>query len=535
MIGTGRSEPGIRVDTLVIGGGVAGFRAAIEAVGGGSVLVVTKDVVRESNTAYAQGGVAAVLGDDDSIEAHCVDTFSAGQGLSERDAVEVLVGEGPAAVRELQEWGGTFDEEDGELHLTREGGHSFHRVAHAHGDATGREFVKTLLRAVRAHADVTVWEFTFAVDFIVEDGRCVGCVVFKDGAPVTVAARNTILCTGGAGQVFRETTNPPVATGDGHAMALRAGVLVGDMEFVQFHPTTLYVAGAARHLITEAVRGEGGRLVDTKGDRFVFRYHPDGEMAPRDVVSRATVQHLAMTGEACVYLDVRHLGVGVRDRFPGLEHTCSLYRLDITTDLIPVHPSAHYVIGGCRTDLQGRTSLPGLFAAGEASLSGVHGANRLASNSLLEGLVFGRRAGACAIEDGGSLIEAFDAELTRRPGESDRPLPATVLNVADMKNSIQSLMWRQAGIIRSEEGLRRAYGQMQTWEAYVQHVRFEAPDALEMQNMLAVALAIVRGALWRKESRGTHYRTDHPERDDRNFRQHAMQPGGEEILGSPLE
>jgi len=529
LIPTGRRAPDARVDTLIIGGGVAGYRAAIEASrAGGSVLVITKDDVRESATAYAQGGVAAVLGKNDSLEAHRDDTTAAGQGLCDPAAVETVVTEGPARVHELLEWGGQFDRDGAELHLTREGGHSHHRVVHAHGDGTGQEFVTTLLRAVREADDITLWEHAFAVDLVLVDGRCAGASVLREGRALVVGARTTILCTGGAGRIYRETTNPGVATGDGHAMALRAGVEVADMEFVQFHPTTLYIAGAARHLITEAVRGEGGRLVDENGDRFVFRYHPDGELAPRDVVSRAIVQHLAVIGDVCVYLDLRHLGGGVRDRFPGIDRACSLYNLDITRDLIPVHPSAHYMIGGCITDLEGRTSLPGLLAAGEASSSGLHGANRLASNSLLEGLVFGRRAGALAAAAEGAPPDTIEVP------EPDRPLPPTVLNVADMKNSIRSLMWRNAGILRSGDGLGRALGQLQTWQAYVHQVRFERTSALEMQNMLAVAIAVVRGAVWRVESRGTHYRTDYPERDDSRFQARGVQGHGEDIVERPL-
>lgn len=525
---SGRCDPDVRVQTLIIGAGVAGFRAAIEAANGGAVLIVTKDDLRESATAYAQGGVAAVLGVDDSPEAHRDDTLLAGQGLCDPAAVGTVVDEGPARVRELLEWGGDFDKEGDDLHLTREGGHSRHRVAHAHGDATGQEFVNTLVGAVRAATEITLWEHAFAVDLVVQDGRCVGAVVLKDGRPFVIAAGTTILCTGGAGQIYRETTNPSVATGDGHAMALRAGVAVADMEFVQFHPTTLYIAGAARHLITEATRGEGAWLVDENGDRFVFRYHPDGELAPRDVVSRAIVQHLAMTDGVCVYLDLCHLGASVKERFPGIDRACSLYNLDITVDRIPVHPSAHYMIGGCITDLSGRTNLPGLLAAGEASSSGLHGANRLASNSLLEGLVFGRRAGALANEESTPPIDAIEL------AEPDRPLPSTVLNVADMMNSIKSLMWRYAGILRTGDGLARALDQLRTWQAYVHQVDFKRARALEMQNMLAVAVSVVRGALWRRESRGTHYRTDFPERDDAHFTTRGVQGEGDDIVERPL-
>ena len=507
---------------------MAGYRSAIEAASGGSVLIVTKDDLRESATAYAQGGVAAVLGVDDSPQEHRDDTVAAGGGMCDAESVETVVSEGPARVHELLEWGGNFDREGDALHLTREGGHSRHRVAHAHGDGTGQEFVTTLVRAVQRTPDVTLWEHAFAVDLVIQDGRCAGAIVIRNGRSMVIGAGMTILCTGGAGQIYRETTNPSVATGDGHAMALRAGVAIADMEFVQFHPTTLYVAGAARHLITEATRGEGARLVDEKGDRFVFRYHADGEMAPRDVVSRAIIQHLAMTEGVCAFLDLRHMGEGVKERFPGIHRACSLYNLDITVDRIPVHPSAHYMIGGCITDLDGRTSLPGLLAAGEASASGVHGANRLASNSLLEGLVFGRRAGVLAREEAGAPPDALEIAAP------DRPLPPTVLNVADMKNSIKSLMWRYVGVLRTGDGLEVALEQLRTWQAYVHQVNFGSAKALEMQNMLAVAVSVVRGALWRCESRGTHYRTDFPERDDAAFLARGVQGEREGIVERPL-
>jgi L-aspartate oxidase len=517
------------VDVLILGGGVAGLSAAAEASGHGQVLVVTKDSVRESTTGYAQGGVAAVLGGDDSFEAHCQDTMQVGGGLCESAAVEAVVSEGPARIRELIEWGGHFDTDEGALHLTREGGHSRRRVVHAGGDATGLEVQKTLVRRARGAESVEVWEYTFAVDLLVDGGRCRGAVVLKDRRePVVIGARSTILATGGAGQIYRETSNPEIATGDGHAMARRAGVAIGDMEFVQFHPTTLYVAGAARQLITEAVRGEGGHLVDSRGERFVFNYHPDGELAPRDVVSRAIVSQIALTGDSCCWLDLTHLGPEIRKRFPGLTRTCAIYDLDITKDLIPVHPSAHYMIGGCLTDQDGRTRLPGLYAAGEVALSGIHGANRLASNSLLEGLVFGRRAGAAAGLEGAPVAERIDIP---DPGPS---LEESLIDVPDLKNSIKSVMWRRVGVMRREQELAEAERMMTQWQSYVERTAFRQVEGLELRNMLDVALSVTRGARWRRESRGTHHRVDHPQRDDARYGVHSIQTGKGGVVAQPL-
>lgn len=517
------------VDTLVIGGGVAGYSAAIAAAAHGRVLVVTKDSVRESNTGYAQGGVAAVLGEDDSFADHARDTRVAGADLCESPAVDVVVGEGPERIRELIEWGGAFDREGPALHLTREGGHSHHRVVHAHGDATGLEVQRTLVRRVRSEPSVEIEEFAFATDLMVEDGRCVGVrVLDQAGREHTICARSTILATGGASQIYRETTNPEIATGDGHAMAWRAGVEMADLEFVQFHPTTLYMAGSARQLVTEAVRGEGGWLVDSQGERFVFRYHPDGDLAPRDVVSRAIVQQLQLLQDSCVYLDLRHLGAGVRERFPGLNRACEVYGIDITRDLIPVHPSAHYCIGGCVTDLEGRTSLPGLYGAGEVTMSGLHGANRLASNSLLEGLVFGRRAGLHAAEHGVAPPAVVrGAELPASPDEE-------LIHIGDLLNSVKSLMWKDVGLMRRGDALEAAVRRLEQWNAYASRIAFRSIGGRELQNMLTVAILVARGALWRRESRGTHYRLDHPEKDDAHFRVHGIHRQGEPIAARAL-
>src|SRR5271154_3589056 len=376
-----------RFDFLVIGAGIAGLSAAIRLADVGSVLVVTKEELAESNTAYAQGGIAVAMGGEEDVALHLEDTMAAGDGLVNRAAAAMLVEQGPKRVEELLEWGTAFDREGGELLRTREGAHSLSRILHANGDATGREIAVSLLRHARAIPQVQLMEWTTSVDLIVEGGRVVGATLLDgEGGLRVVQARAVLLASGGAGQVYSDTTNPAVATGDGIAMAYRAGAAVSDMEFYQFHPTAFTAEGAPRFLLSEALRGEGATLVNAKGERFMERYHPLLELAPRDVVARAITRE-GMDGP--VYLDMRHVKKDLKTRFPGISRFLAGYQMELGRDLIPVRPAAHYLVGGVRTDVQGRTSLPGLYAAGEAACTGVHGANRLASNSLLEGLVFG--------------------------------------------------------------------------------------------------------------------------------------------------
>src|SRR5687767_2432770 len=381
-------------DFLVIGSGIAGLRAAIALAEAGEVVVLTKAEPAESNTGYAQGGIAAAIGADDSPDLHARDTLAAGDGLCDEDAVRLLVSDGPRYVRELIEWGAAFDREaDGRPSLGREGAHSVRRVLHAR-DATGRELARVLWLRVAAHPRVRVFKDALATDLIVRDGVCRGAVFLEGAVSRAAEARATLLATGGAGQVFRETTNPSIATGDGIAMAFEAGARGADLEFVQFHPTVLNVEGAPRFLLSEALRGEGAWLVNEAGERFVQRYEPAGDLASRDLVARAIVREAERTGSP-IYLHLAHLDPDyVHARFPTIAQACHVAGLDLAADRIPVSPAAHYVMGGVETDLDGRTSLPGLLAAGEVACTGVHGANRLASNSLLEGLVFGARAAA---------------------------------------------------------------------------------------------------------------------------------------------
>jgi L-aspartate oxidase len=519
------------VDVLVIGGGVAGLRAAIAAAEvGADVLVLTKDTIDQSNTWYAQGGIAAVLQPTDSYEAHIDDTERAGAGLCDDKAVKIVVQEGPQRVLELLKWGAHFDQKAGnayDLAFGLEGGHSFARIVHAYGDATGKELAQTLINAVHSRDKIRTSENSFAIDLLTDKDRCVGAIAMIEGQINLIWAKRTILASGGAGQLYRESTNPRIATGDGHAMAYRAGANLKDMEMMQFHPTTLYVAGASRALITEAVRGEGAYLVDRNGQRFMPAHHPDGELAPRDVVSRAIVEQIRKTHFPHVYLDVRHLPAGqFRERFPQFTTLLREFDLDPAKDLIPVHPAAHYMIGGVDVDLNGRSSLKGLHAVGEASCSGLHGANRLASNSLLEGLAFGARAGISAAEEARESDGRFPLKIEHVVGSSTR----TELDIVDVKSSLRSLMWRNVGIERQAQGLSETREIIDFWARYVMDKTFLPRDGeaalaaagWEIQNMLTVASLMANAAHARTESRGVHFRVDYPQRDDVHWRLHLL-------------
>jgi L-aspartate oxidase len=513
-------------DVVVVGSGVAGLRAAIAAASWSrNVVVLAKDALSETNSSYAQGGVAAVLGDDDSIESHVDDTIAAGQGLCDPEAVRFLVAEGAKRVEELVRWGGRFDCDGGRLLLTQEGGHSHRRIVHAGGDATGREMQSILLRRARDTAAIRLVERTFVVDLVAFEGRTCGVLVRGgDDALRYLSARAVIVASGGAGQIFRESTNPAVATADGLAIAFRAGAVLRDMEFVQFHPTTFYVAGAARKLVSEAVRGEGAYLRDARGTRFMPDYHPRAELAPRDVVSRSILAQMRKTGTTHVFLDLTHLDAEeMRRRFPGLAALCREFRIDISRDGVPVHPSAHYMIGGIRVDSSGRSNVRGLYACGEAASSGVHGANRLGSNSLLECLVFGNAAGVAASEcDAPPSPSRALAGMGALAGPAAEP-PSRRIEIDDARQSLRSAMWRHVGIERDGDGLSIAERQITHWSSYVLPHAFEDTRGFELQNMLTVAEAIVHAARVREESRGAHFRRDHPTRDDERFRRHSIQ------------
>jgi L-aspartate oxidase len=484
----------LHTDFLVVGAGVAGLRAAIELSAAGRVLVIAKDSLQESSSLYAQGGIAAALSDDDEVGLHEQDTLIAGDGLCDPKAVSTLVEEGPAVIQQLIEWGAEFDREGSRLLFAREGAHSRSRVLHAHGDSTGREIARTLYQKAASMPGIEFRSFAAMIDLTGD-----GAVAWDESSKtrVEIHAQSVLLATGGLGRVFRETTNPDVATGDGVAAAFRAGAEISDIEFVQFHPTALYIPGAPRFLLSEALRGEGGHLINAAGERFTE------ELAPRDVVARAIVAELRRTGDENVWLDLTHLDAAhVRARFPRIHATCLGYGIDIGAQPVPIHPAAHYSMGGVRTDLDGRSSLPGLYAAGEVACTGVHGANRLASNSLLEGVVFGARAGRAMRE-------------SHRPQSGSAP-EQTFPEIAEA--TLRSLTWDHCGILRSAEGLCEALSKL---DVKTHAIESASRADYELRNMHTVALLIARCALARRESRGAHYRIDEPEKRP-EFQKHSV-------------
>jgi L-aspartate oxidase len=511
-------------DLLVVGGGIAGLRAALAAPPDLRVLVVTKDRLQLSNSSWAQGGIAGVLSPEDRFENHIEDTLTAGAGLCDREVVELVVREAPDQIGDLIRYGAQFDEEGGALALGREGGHSHRRIVHALGDATGFEVMRAIIAVAQKAKNLTLWDRTFTIDLLTHDGACVGALVRqRKREQLLIWAKQTVLASGGVGMVYRETTNPPVATGDGMAAAYRAGAELRDMEFMQFHPTILYVAGSSRFLISEAVRGEGAYLRDKNGVRFMLDEDPRAELATRDVVARAIVRRMQQTQHPCVYLDLSHLPEEkVRAHFPAIGKVCEEFGLDIARDPIPVRPGAHYMMGGVTTDLHGRTTLPGLWAAGEVSSSGLHGANRLASNSLLEGLVFGAACGRGAAEAAAKTPDAFVVPPVQGRFTPDTSGPP--LDVKDLTSSLRSLMVRNMGIVRDRAGLLEAEKQVSFWCRYVLRREFKTRAGWELQNLLTVARLMIWSALQREESRGVHYRADFPKRDDENWSRHVACP-----------
>ena len=519
-----------KVDFLVMGAGVAGLRAAIELARHGEVLVVTKESLGESNTHYAQGGIAVAMEGDDDVALHLEDTVNAGDGIVCRPAAEAMVAEGPVRVAELIEWGAAFDEQAGELLRTREGAHSLARILHANGDATGAEISRALVAFARVHKRIRFAEWTMVTGLLVADGRVVGADLASADSlahnrkPRRINARAVLIAAGGAGQVYSDTTNPSVATGDGIALAAQAGAELADMEFYQFHPTALSLPGVPRFLLSEALRGEGAYLRNDRGERFMERYHPLLELAPRDVVARAIAREGigAEPGQTrLVHLDLRHIrGVDLRHRFPGISAFLARHSLDLACDLIPVRPAAHYLMGGIKTDLSGRTSLPGLYAAGEVACTGVHGANRLASNSLLEGLVFGARAAQAMLADDLPLV----------PSEDPTTLPIPLSSgeeqlVEQLIAGLQASMWAYAGLLRQESGLREGLAAQAACAAGLAELAEQGKGSrrlAEAQSMSRVAHAILASALARTESRGAHFRNDYPQRDDERFMKHSI-------------
>jgi L-aspartate oxidase len=522
------SEKNEHVDYLILGAGIAGLRAAIELADTAHVLVLTKGEIYESSTEHAQGGIAAALAEDDEVHLHLQDTLQAGDGLCREEAVKILVEQGPHEIKKLIDWGMEFDREGTKLAFTREGAHSRSRVLHAHGDSTGAQILRALMVKVKTLPTIEIRPHTFVTDLLLNGARVAGVnyIDAKASRLRTLEANGVVLATGGMGQVYKETTNPDVACGDGVAIAYRSGALLSDLEFIQFHPTALFAKGAPRFLLSEALRGEGAILRNIDLHRFMTHYNEAGELAPRDIVSRAIVMEMRKTGAEFVYLDLTGLNEEhVKSRFPRIYATCLQYGLDITTDLLPVRPAAHYAMGGVATDLNGNTSLVGLYAAGEVASTGVHGANRLASNSLLEGLVYGARAGASARKHAcHSHAKAAAANPTTdapRPGAHAEDHSATSsIDTAQIVKCLREILWDQVGIIREQSALTKAVCRLG-------ELSVEEPVPLDRQchearNLLTVARLIAASALARRESRGAHYRTDMPFKDDSTPPRHSF-------------
>ncbi|MBP2002724.1 L-aspartate oxidase [Paenibacillus shirakamiensis] len=507
----------IHTDVLIIGTGIAGLFTALKASEDRNVILVTKSGLMESNTRYAQGGIAAVFSAEDSPQSHLEDTLIAGAGLCLEKAVEVLVQEGPQGVQELIQMGTSFDQECGQIALTQEGAHSHRRILHANGDATGHEIVRALAQRVSESKNIEVWEHHYVIDLITKDDECLGALIQKpNGERIYLRSEATLICSGGAGQLYRYTTNPEVATADGVALAYRAGAHIRDLEFVQFHPTALNYAGAPRFLISEAVRGEGAILRNAQGDRFMEKYHAQLELAPRDIVARAIVTEMETSKSSHVYLDITHESADlIKHRFPTIYKTCLQYGLDMTTDWIPVAPAAHYMMGGIETNLWGETHVQRLFACGEASSTGVHGANRLASNSLSEAIVFGAR-----------IVKKLKelSPLTRSGAgmaSQEHRVGFGIQETTERRLRLQKTMVRHVGVRRHDDSLQAGLHELQEHMPYFK-MELKQVEEYEFANMLMCALLVTEAAIQRKESRGGHYREDYPDRDDDAWYKHLV-------------
>ncbi|MCE2416105.1 L-aspartate oxidase [Candidatus Poribacteria bacterium] len=528
-------------DVLIVGSGAAGLRAALAASEHTSVTLITKTTLTESNTHYAQGGIAVAMNLDDTIALHIKDTCAAGAGLCNVKAVEMMVSEGIPRVAELLDWGANFDWEGTLPRFTQEAAHSRRRIVHK-GDATGRETTDVLIQRVLNTENIHVLQNTFAIDLLTdaevteerqETVTCYGVTAIVDGQVVSIRAKATILATGGLGRVYPCTSNPKVATGDGFAAAWRAGCEMVDMEFVQFHPTTLYLDGAPNFLISEAVRGEGGQLINIRGERFMEKYHEKGELAPRDVVSRAIQIEMELTGFPCVYLDITHKPAEfILERFPTISDTTKHYGLDISVDLIPVRPGAHFMMGGIRTNTDTETNLEALYACGEVACTGVHGANRLASNSLLECLVYGARAGTNAAAFASSQpAHSPDVLHPGNTGTSQVPHVETDLAFIEaVQDAIRETLWENVSIERNGEGLEQTLAELQDLTTNLGNVPATPGPGdivrIEAVNMLNVALMITESALARTESRGAHYRADFPTQNDNDWHRRILMTRG---------